>query len=526
MTLSLSAARGPGARCAEGWRGEGRRSGGLLGGAPLLVLGFLACSPDVTREDITLGVSLPYQVDDLDPHRHSRVSSFTVLEHLYEPLVERDRSLSIRPGLALRWSNPDDVTWVFHLDPRARFHDGRPVEADDVVATFERLLSRRDLGISGYLPQVEGARALGPRQVELRTRTPAGVLLGKLTSVAIVPRHPPPGGFASAENGSGRYRLVEWEPGRIARMVRNEQYRGDRPEVREVVFRMGRTDAQSVEDLVAGRSQIARFGSPAALSALAGRRGLRALVNGGLYVTYLSFDLRPRAPSGSRSPFLDQRVRHALDLGLDRRQLAREGSFPISQPLPPSVFGHDPAITVPAADPAGARRLLAEAGYPRGLRYTLLAPARLAPQARATQAALAPAGIALDLRVAPDDEFYDTIRREAGVLFLSRFGCSGGDGGELFDMAIHSPDDRKRFGTSNYGGFSDAELDRMIEASSTLLSAADRRAALQAISRRVMDRFVWIPLTVDQDAYGLDTRLRFLPRLDGHVRAWEVTREP
>ena len=95
-----------------------------------------------------------------------------VLAHFYEPLVTTSPSFEVRPGLATRWENPDLTTWVFHLDRHARFHDGRLITADDVVFTFERLLSGKGLAVADYLTGVSGARALSPDVVEIRTHRP------------------------------------------------------------------------------------------------------------------------------------------------------------------------------------------------------------------------------------------------------------------------------------------------------------------------------------------------------------------
>src|SRR5262245_31893696 len=88
-------------------------------------------------------IAVPYDVSTLDPHARDTLSSVAITSHFYEPLVTTDGDLRIRPCLARVWENPDDATWVFRLQPGARFHSGKPARAADVVYSFKRLLADR-----------------------------------------------------------------------------------------------------------------------------------------------------------------------------------------------------------------------------------------------------------------------------------------------------------------------------------------------------------------------------------------------
>jgi len=87
---------------------------------------------------------------------------------------------------------------------------------------------------------------------------------------------------------------------------------------------------------------------------------------------------------------------------------------------------------------------------------------------------------------------------------------------------IHSPNPSHAFGMQNFGGFADPELDRAIERSAAIEQSGDRRNALQAIMKEVMERLVLIPLYNDQDVWAVDKSLSWSPRSDSYVLAAEI----
>ena len=108
----------------------------------VLALAALACGrkppdPGLVR------ISLPYEVDTLDPHASLTISDFATASNFYEPLVRNDAEGKAEPCLARSWETSDALTWIFHLSPGIRFHSGRLLTAADVVFSFERLIKDR-----------------------------------------------------------------------------------------------------------------------------------------------------------------------------------------------------------------------------------------------------------------------------------------------------------------------------------------------------------------------------------------------
>lgn len=484
-----------------------------------LVAGLCACSAP-PRDALVL--SLPYEVDTLDPHARDRVSNFGIVSHFYERLVGTDTEMSIVPALALTWHNPDDRAWVFQLRPGARFHDGSALSAEDVVYTFERLRGHPELEIGVYTVGIESVRATGPLTVEIRTARPAAALLNKLLSISIVKRGSTSESLARGENGSGPYRLAEWRRGERIDVVAAEA--GKRPEIQRATFRLGRSQRESLDDLLAGTSDLVQIGSRAEADALRGRSDLELVRRTGIFVKYLGFDLQraatPFGPAG-KNPFLAREVREAVSLAIERGRLAEFG-VPAGQLLPPFLLGHDPALAVPVADLARARALLAQAGFPHGFAVTLHARKVVAEAAPLVKEMLARVGIDVTVSVLSDEAFFSRAAGEGFTFFLSRYGCSTGDPGDILEAGLHSSDPARHLGVSNLGRYASPELDAAIEESGATLVPRQRGDRLRDIMGRLARELPWVPLYFTEDVYAHRRDLSWKPRADTYVLAWEV----
>lgn len=500
-----------------------RRS--LVTGALCAAALAVACRRPAAPPSLT--VSVPFQVDTLDPHLHDRLGYATVAAHFYEPLVALDAEMGIRPALAERWSTPDPLTWVFRLRAGARFHDGHELTAEDVVHTFERLRRDPALSLGIYAVQVESVRALSAREVEVRTSRPAAVLLNKLAGIPIVGRAEP-SDLTLRPNGTGPYRLVRFEKDRVVM-----ERRGDRdvpePQVAGVTFLLGRGAEEAAEDVLSGRSQLAVCSSREAVRKLGGCPGVTNLRRAELFVKYLAFDVRAHPTpfvAGPRNPFASPEVRQAVSLLVDRRALAAglpAFAVPAHQLVPATIFGHDPALPDLPHDPSRALALLQKAGFGSGFSVTLHTRRHLAETARRVAEQLAPAGIRVEVAELPEAAFFELASRGGLSLFLTGLGCASGDASDFLDAALHTVDERRRLGRANYGRFSDPSLDAEIESSGELLVQVERRDALQRILRRARETYAWLPLTRDEVVYAVAAPFTFRPRANSTILASEVS---
>ncbi|MCM2258508.1 MAG: ABC transporter substrate-binding protein [Vicinamibacteria bacterium] len=484
--------------------------------ACLLAAGLAGACSAPPREG-PLRIALHGDPVSLDPHSQNEILSQAVLGNVYDTLVGFDRHLKVRPGLARRWENPDELTWRFHLDPAARFHDGRAVQSADVVASLERARQPgRD--VASFLVEIQAVRGLDPLTVELVTRRPFAVLLNKLAFAPIVPRDAP--AKITRPLGSGPYRFGSFEPGRRLQL---ELVAGDwhRPPATLAMEFVPVADAGARADALLRGEFDAVIDLPALrVQEIDKSACCRVAVVASATVEYVHLNpaVDPR--------FADSRLREAIDLALDREGLvdavtAGHGIV-ATQAVSPGVFGFDPELPAVRRDVARARALLKEAGYPEGLELTL--EYREGRDGAEIARALGEAGIRVRLAQARWSELYPRlVAREVGF-YYGGVVASTADASDVLDSFLHSFDPASGYGATNLGNYDNPELDRLVEQASTVRELSARRGLLQAALRlATADRFV-LPLIVPADLYGLRRDLHWEPSLALTIPGREMRR--
>lgn len=486
------------------------------------------CSQPVPASG-TYTISVPYDLESLDPGARNRLSDFSLVSNLYEPLVSTDADLSARPGLAVRWTNPDALTWVFELRPGVRFHDGRPLTAEDVVWTCERLRGGSRLEMSGHVSSFRSVRALDERTVEIRTAAPVGILLNKLRFILIVRRGESGVTSRGQVNGTGPFRLASWEKGRSLSLERNTDYWGPAPALERVRFVLNRAPGEALDDFLTGRSQFIQSNAKSTEDSLGGRHGVRIRRNGSISVKFLYFAMAGADPgdfAGGRNPFQDVRVRKAVSLAIDREELVRRLSVlagPASQLVPPYIFGFDPAREPLRFDPAEARRLLAEAGWVDGFDLTFHARGLFSEAAGLVAEMLGRVGIRARVAALAEAEWFAAMDGRRFAMTLNRFGCPTGDASDLLEGLVHTHDPGRAMGLMNYTGYSSPEVDALVERAGRTLEMGRRQPILFEATGRVMEDLPIVPLYIDQDSYAFLEGVEWKPRNDNFLIASEIS---
>jgi peptide/nickel transport system substrate-binding protein len=497
-----------------------RRAGALASLACLLACcaaGAAACSRQAPAPARPLRIALHTDPLTLDPHLRNEALTYSVMRNLYEGLTAFDAEMRIAPALAASWENPNDLTWVFHLRPGVRFHDGRELTAADVVWSIERARTLPASGFGSYVVAVDQVRARDRHTVELTTRRPYAILLNKLAFVLIVPAGSPP--EIRQPVGTGPYRLVSYQPGVRLALRSFDGYWGGASAIGRVDFLPVASQRARVERLIAGDLDLVQEPGAENLARLRAAPRCRVLEQESLTVVFLLLKTQ-------RPPLSDVRVRRAIHLALDRPALVaavlRGEGHPVGQMVGRSVFGYAPDIAAPPRDLAAARRLLAAAGYPGGIDLDLeFRPGRQAAEIRRQ---LAEAGIRLRLVERPWAELYPRLLAHRVDFYLGAILAPSADASDLFDAMVHSRDAARGYGDANFGGYHNSALDPLIEESGSTLDMLARRAQLERCMHLLMQDYALIPLYVPWNLFGVRDDVAWQPRRDGYILAREIRR--
>lgn len=369
----------------------------ILGGLGLLAVGCQREAPSTCVECGTVRVIAVREPSTVVPPLVQETVGRDIGDRIYQRLAVLKPGGStvdpaaFRPELASRWERVDSLTWRFHLAP-ARWHDGRPVTADDVVFSFAAFT---DSTIGGGASGLQGVRAELEDSATVLVRFPGfhpEQLYDATWHVRILPRHVwadlPPNRWAEDTSiarlvGSGPYRAHEWRRGQSFTLVSDSASRLA-PAAPRLTWRFVPDPEQALNLMLAHEGDLLeQVGNPASLDRATGDTTLRAIPYPAAVYGFAAFQFR--APPGRSPIFADRRVRQALTLAVDRPTLARAVFGPATKvPVGPvsqlQWIGGDAVRTLPH-DSARAAGLLDDAGWRRdatGVRRRNGAPLRFA----------------------------------------------------------------------------------------------------------------------------------------------------
>lgn len=471
--------------------GNGRLRGGLALAACAALAAAGACR-DGGGAGERLTVLAPYLPEEIHPCRDSRFVSRILAVNVYDPLVRAGTTGEPVPALATTWSNPASDVWRFRLDRQARFSDGSPVTAEDVVRSFARARESGSI-VAGNLAEVREVRAESPFVVTILAAEGSNDVLQTLTAV-LVAREAPEGREGLRLIGSGPYEVTRFVPAARVEMRASPARPGRRPHVGAAVWEPWGDGPGTRERLRADpRTVVVDPPAEAVEYASSDRRlGVSSEFSGAL--AYLAFGLSPAEGGGAR-PFADRRTREAVRLALDVPALLAgigpAAGFPATQVVPSGVFGFDRGVPLRRRDLAAARALLGEARA-GGRRATLDTTPQNERTARAVAAQLGEAGLAIDVRVHPSREFLRVVDGGSDLFLFSW--VVGPDAGEALKNFFHTRDVGRSLGLRNRTGYASPEFDAAI---AEALATAEPEERLPRLQRaiRILDRDApWVPL--------------------------------
>ncbi len=486
-------------------------------GAPVWMLALLllvGCGG--AREDSrTVVMAIENSPTNLDRRIGTDAMSERIGDLIFDPLVRMDAHYEMQPWLAISWEQPDDLTWVFHLRDGVRFHDGRPLTAEDVVWTIE---SMRDGSLltskSGAFAKVLRAEARDRLTVVVRMKQADASLLFNLSDslFGVVPKGSGKD-FGRRPVGSGPFRFVSQEQDKDVVIERNPDYWGEKTKLERVRFAVIPDAVTAALELEKGSADIASNQLTLDMvHALEGRPGLKTETAPGSAVMYLNFNV-------SHGPLADVRARQAIACAMNKPAMVhavwRDQAQLASTLLPPEHWAEATGLPVCGYDPAKARALLAAAGFERGLKLEMKTSqddtTRLVAQI--LQAELREVGIELTLRSSEFGTFYSDVTAGRFEMYALRWIGSNEDP-DIYRYAFGS--DRTPPRGANRGHYSNAKVDALLADAAATTDEGVRRARFQEVQQILAVELPTIPLWFPNNEVVHTTRVMgIVPRVDG-----------
>lgn len=485
-----------------------------------------------------LKLALSYDPSSLDPHFAATAGNITVSSHFFDCLVQLDADGRLVPGLALSWRAVDATTWEIRLRPNVRFHDGSELTADDVQFSLERpaKVLNSPGPFTSYTKAITSIHVVDAHTLRLKTAEPYGPLPGDLSSIFIVSRKAAAAAQTEDFNsgraliGTGPFVFAGYKRGDNVTMTRNPAYWGDRPAWDKVTIRFITADAARVAALLAGDVDMIEGVPPSDMPRLKAdarlqvqqRTTWRTLflhLNHGAADDAAVFTTRAGAPLG-RNPLKDVRVRQALSKGINRQALVQttlEGfAAPAAQIVAPGIVGFNPALQPEAYDPEGARRLLAEAGYPHGFAITLAVPNNRYindDQIGQTIGQMwSRIGVQVRLEAMPMSTYVPKMKAgEFGAALLG-WGTIGADFG--LRTLLGTTDPAKGWGTWNWGHYSNPALDGGVLAALGATDPARRDALARDAMTLALRDYAVLPTHYQLASWAMKKGLGYPGRID------------
>lgn len=464
----------------------------LLSTTAAIAVTLAPTSTLLAQETDTIVIGADVDAGTLDPRLTRDTTASRTANLIYSGLVEITPNLEAVPELAESWESPDPQTIVFTLRPDLTFSDGSPLTAEDVVFTYETILDpdfnapQRAL----YTP-IESIEAVDERTVQFNLSAPYAPLLSYL-DMGIVSKAAVEGGadIALEPIGAGPMKLTAWNSGSDIQLEANENYWGSAPEIENVTLQIIGDNSARAQAFEAGDLDVVQSPlSPQDIERLANDDRFGNAIMAGLGVTYINFNVS--------DPLLsDPGMRQAFAMLVDQDTIVNQiyqGVDEVTHSvLLPTSWAYDEAISQPLFDPAAAVEKFAELGWTDTNGDGIL-------DKDGTPLSVVLSTHSEDPNRVQSVEYLQAIFQSVGVdaqiqisdwpSFSTNYVQQGQHQIALLGWLNLVDPDRLLYaqlttgGSTNWGGYSNPEVDAFLEEGRSSLDQADRAAAYQGAAQ-------------------------------------------
>ena len=510
----------------------------ILWRVPVVLVMILALGPAIALAAPAGKVIIAQGVDPttLDIMNQQETPASVVGLHIFDPLVERDANLKVVPALAVELPKlVAPTTWEIKLRKGVKFHNGEDFNADSVKFSLERVKTPALRASSNFRP-IDRVEIVDPYTVRVHTSKPWPTFTTIMTfnQASMYP----PKAYEGKDTafitknpiGTGPYKFVRWSKDEEIVLEANPTYWRGAPKIKTVVFRPIPDDAVRVAALQNGEVDVA-VNIPPHLAKIIDNHpkiflstapSIRTIQL--MFVTH-DYDAQHKLVGPHKGVTVDRRVRQAIAHAVDADEIIKSvldgKAMRTALMLTPLHFGFDQKLKPIAHDPARAKKLLAEAGYPNGVDIVFNAPqgryVRDKEVAEAVTGQLAKSGIRATLRTHEFVAYLNNLvyQHKPGPVWLIGWGTPTIDAETVYAPLFETG--------SNFSNYHNVDFDRMVAEAKTIMDEKKRLEQYHRINKLWLDDVPAVPLYQQLDLYGASRKLNWKARSDERIKAYEMS---
>jgi len=458
------------------------------------------------------------QIPDVDPYYNELRAGLVVSHQAFDGLLARDpETFAVKGALASSWKYIDDTTLELSLRKGVTFHDGSLFSADDVVYTFNSILTDKLVSVPSNYSWMAGAEKVDDYTVRVKLKQVFPAATEYLAMV--MPIWPKASrekagkeGYSKQPIGAGPYRITKVDGSSWIEMERYEGYYADSPKgranIRRLVIHEVADSTTAMNELIGGKADWTWNFISDNFDNVAKMPNLQAMRAETMRVNFLAFDAAGR--TGAGNPLTNVKVRQAISMAVDRQAIADKlvggGARVPDVPCYPTQFGCDSTVaTRYSYDPSKAKALLAEAGFPNGFDTEIVS--FFLPQIEGA--------VQNYLKAVNINAKISHLQVSAAI----RRNIDGTSPTMLMNWGSYSVNDVSAilpyfFGGSNTDQVRDAEVTGLVQKGGTSTDPAARKTAYSAAIKRITENAFTLPLFTSVTTYGFSKQLDFKPYPD------------
>ena len=486
----------------------------------------------------------------MDPHSQNEGLNNSASDHIYEPLINRGKTMAIEPCLAISWTQINPTTMRFKLRDKVIFHNDAIFTADDVVFSITRALEKTS-DFSAYMQGIKSAKKIDSLTVDIVSDGPNPTLLDQLTEVrmmnkawALKNNAQKPQDFKNKEetytarntNGTGPFILKAREPDVKTVFVVNPKWWGkrDSESIDEVIYTPIKNNATRISALLSGEIDFVLDPPVQDVPKLKENKAIKIMEGNENRTLFLNFDQgRDELLYGSKgkNPFKDIRVRQAMLQAIDINAIyvsvMRKLSLPTMSLIAPQVRGYTKDVeNRPPVDIVKAKKLMADAGFGNGFDVTLDCTDNRYINDQAICVAIAGMLAKIDIRVKvnamPRALYFPKLQNTDTSMYLLGWGVPTFD--SLYTLqSIVRTKGQGGDGTWNFSGYSNPKIDSIIDALKTEVDLKKRAELTKAALLLEQADVGHIPLHHQVIPWAMRSNITVVHRADNRMLAkWAV----